>query len=61
MDGADIGRGAIVRRAIIDKHVVIPPGCHIGVDPEDDRVRGFTISEGGTVVIGKGDPVPMQS
>ena len=61
MDGADIGRGAIVRRAIIDKNVVIPPGCHVGVDTEDDRSRGFTISEGGTVVIGKGDPVPMQS
>ena len=61
MDGADIGRGSIVRRAIIDKNVVIPPGCHIGVDLEDDRSRGFTISEGGTVVIGKGDPVPMQS
>lgn len=61
MDGADIGRGAIVRRAIIDKNVVIPPGCHVGVDLEDDKIRGFTISEGGTVVIGKGDPVPMQS
>ena len=61
MDGADIGRGAIVRRAIIDKNVVIPPGCHIGVDPEDDRVRGFTVSDSGVVVIGKGDPVPMQS
>jgi len=61
LDGADIGRGAIVRRAIIDKNVVVPPGCHIGVDPEDDRARGFKISEGGVVVIGKGDPVPMQS
>ena len=61
MDGADIGRGSIVRRAIIDKNVVIPPGCHIGVDVADDKARGFTISEGGTVVIGKGDPVPMQS
>ena len=61
MDGADIGRGSIVRRAIIDKNAVIPPGCHIGVDVADDRARGFTISEGGIVVIGKGDPVPMQT
>jgi len=60
LDGADIGRGSIVRKAIIDKGVVVPPGCQIGVDIADDRARGFTISDNGVVVIGKGDPVPMQ-
>lgn len=60
LDGADIGRNSIVRRAIIDKGVVIPPNCHIGVDIADDRARGFTISDNGIVVIGKGDPVPLQ-
>jgi glucose-1-phosphate adenylyltransferase len=59
-DGVDVGRGSIVRRAIIDKNVVIPPECHIGVDIADDRARGFTISENGIVVIGKGDPVELQ-
>jgi len=59
MHGVEIGRHAIVRRAILDKGVQVPPGARIGVDPEEDRRRGFTISEGGVVVIGKGDPVPV--
>ena len=58
MAGVDIGRGAVVRRAIIDKNVRVPPGAQIGVDLEVDRRRGFTVSESGVVVIGKGDPVP---
>lgn len=61
LDGVDLGRGAIVRRAIIDKNVVIPPGCQIGVDIADDRARGLTISDNGVVVVGKGDPVPTQA
>jgi glucose-1-phosphate adenylyltransferase len=57
LDGVDIGRHARVRRAIIDKHVHIPPGTEIGFDPEQDRARGFTVSEGGVVVIAKADGV----
>jgi len=55
--GIDVGRGAVIRRAIIDKNVKIPPGCTIGVDHDLDRRRGFTISEGGVVVVGKGDTI----
>jgi glucose-1-phosphate adenylyltransferase len=55
--GVDIGRGATIRRAIIDKHVEIPAGYEIGVNPEHDRER-FTVSPGGVVVIGKGDKLP---
>jgi glucose-1-phosphate adenylyltransferase len=58
MSGVDVGAHAIVRRAIIDKNVRVPPGCKIGVDVEHDRQRGFTISENGVVVIGKGDVIP---
>ena len=58
LDGVDVGRDAIVRRAIIDKNVKIPPGARIGVNLEEDRARGFTISEGGVVVLGKGEVVP---
>ena len=54
-----IGADAVVRRAILDKNVVIPDGARIGVDVEEDRRRGFTISDAGLVVIGKGDPVPV--
>jgi glucose-1-phosphate adenylyltransferase len=56
MHGVDVGRGAIVRNAIIDKHVQIPEGARIGVDPEADRER-FAVSQGGVVVLGKGEKV----
>jgi glucose-1-phosphate adenylyltransferase len=37
--------------------VHIPPGTQIGFDPDHDRARGFTVSEGGVVVIAKADGV----
>ena len=56
LHGVDVGRGAVIRRAIIDKNVRIPAGTRIGVDPEHDRAR-FHVSDEGIVVIGKGDEV----
>jgi glucose-1-phosphate adenylyltransferase len=56
MNGADVGRNAVVRRAILDKDVRIAPGAEIGVDQEADRER-FTVSAGGVVVIPKGEVV----
>jgi len=56
-EGVDIGRHARVRRAIIDKEVRIPPGAYIGFDPEQDRARGFTVTEKGVTVIAKADVV----
>ena len=56
-DGVDIGRHAKVRKAIIDKGVHIPPGIEIGYDHDHDRARGFTVSEGGVIVIAKADGV----
>jgi glucose-1-phosphate adenylyltransferase len=58
LHGVDVGRGAVLRRAIIDKGVLVPPGTTIGVDHDADRARGFHISEGGIVVLGKGQVVP---
>lgn len=52
-DFVNVGRHARIRRAIIDKGVNIPPGTEIGFDHEEDRRRGFTVSENGIVVIGK--------
>jgi glucose-1-phosphate adenylyltransferase len=52
MDDVRIGRGALIRNAIIDKSVEVPPGARIGVDLALDRER-FTVSDGGITVIGK--------
>ena len=57
MDKVSVGAGAVVRRAIIDKNVKIPAGATIGVDPELDRARGFTITESGLTVLSKGEIV----
>ena len=43
----------IIRKAILDKSVVVEPGAQIGVDLERDRQR-FTVSDGGIVIVGKG-------
>jgi glucose-1-phosphate adenylyltransferase len=53
MDGVHIGEGAYVRRAILDKHVVVPPWARIGVDAAADR-QHYHVSEGGVTVLGKG-------
>ena len=58
MHNVDIGRRAVVRNAIIDKNVRVPPGVRIGVDADEDRARGFAVTEGGIVVIGKNDVIP---
>ena len=57
LDNVTIGRGAVIRNAIIDKNVVVPDGALIGVDHADDKRRGFVVSEGGITVIGKGQVV----
>jgi glucose-1-phosphate adenylyltransferase len=56
MHGAQIGRKAVVKRAILDKEVVVGEGVEIGVDEAADRER-FHVSEGGIVVIPKGQRV----
>lgn len=51
--GVEVGRDAVVRRAIVDKNVRFEPGAQVGVDAEADRER-FAVSANGVVVIGKG-------
>lgn len=57
LDDVQIGRRAKVKRAIIDKGTIIPEGAEIGFDLELERKRGFTVSEGGVVVIAKAEGV----
>ena len=54
MDGVSVGRHSQIHRAIIDKNVVVPPRTQIGLDPEEDRARGWVVTESGITVIGKG-------
>ncbi len=50
MEGVDVGRKCMLRRAIIDKGVKIPPNTIIGYDLEEDR-RRFDVSPDGVVVV----------
>jgi len=53
-DRVRIGPNAVVRRAILDKDVVIAEGATVGVNHADDRARGFTVTDSGITVVGKG-------
>jgi glucose-1-phosphate adenylyltransferase len=57
LDNVEVHRHAQVRRAIIDKNVVVPEGAQIGIDHEHDRARGFHVTDTGIVVVGKGQTV----
>lgn len=54
LDGVQIGRDATIRRAILDKNVVITDGAAVGVDKERDLARGFTVTDSGITVVPKG-------
>ncbi len=59
LDNVDVGRHAVIRRAIIDKDVVIPEGASVGVDIERDLARGFVVTESGITIVGKGQRVEV--
>jgi len=59
MDGVQIGRGAVVHNAILDKMVVVELGASVGVDVDRDRERGLTVTANGVVVAGKGLVIPV--
>jgi len=50
MQGVRVGRHVRIRRAIIDRDVLIPRGALNGYDAEEDR-RRHTVTEGGIVVV----------
>ncbi|HEX6075209.1 MAG TPA: glucose-1-phosphate adenylyltransferase [Micromonosporaceae bacterium] len=56
MSGARVGRGAVVRNAILDKNICVPDGERIGVDLDHDREH-HRVTDSGIVVLGKNEPV----
>lgn len=46
----DIGRHAVLKRCVVDKHCRIPEGTVIGENPEEDRKRFFVSPKGITLV-----------
>jgi glucose-1-phosphate adenylyltransferase len=54
LDNVRVEAGAVVEHAILDKNVVVRSGASVGVSPERDAERGFTVSSGGVTVVGKG-------
>ncbi|BCW54602.1 MULTISPECIES: glucose-1-phosphate adenylyltransferase [unclassified Arthrobacter] len=58
MDKVQVGEGAVINRAILDKNVKVPAGAAIGLDPDLDRARGFKVTDSGITVLAKGQEVP---
>ncbi|MEM9366447.1 MAG: glucose-1-phosphate adenylyltransferase [Planctomycetota bacterium] len=61
-DEVNVGRHSRIRRAIIDKGVVIPPETDIGYDLQLDAQRGLTVTDSGLVVIARDEQIrPVES
>lgn len=52
-ENVSVGRYARIKRAIIDKNLVIPEKMVIGYDHKEDLRNGHTITESGIVVVSK--------
>lgn len=50
MSGVRVGKGAKLKRVIVDKWTEIPPGTEIGFNLEEDAEK-FKVSEGGVVAV----------
>lgn len=53
LDNVVVGRQCRIKKAIIDKHNVIPPNTEIGYNPREDR-KSFPVTSRGIVVVPKG-------
>lgn len=50
-ENVTIGRYAKIRKTIIDKNIIIPDNAIIGYDHEEDKRKGYTVTESGIVVV----------
>jgi glucose-1-phosphate adenylyltransferase len=53
--GVNVGRYSRLRRCIVERGVHIPENTQIGYDLEQDRKRGFIVTDSGLVVVGRPD------
>lgn len=52
-ENVTVGRHVTIKRAIIDKDIVIHDHTQIGIDHAEDLRRGYTVTESGIVVVSK--------
>jgi glucose-1-phosphate adenylyltransferase len=50
LPNVQVGEGAVLRRAVVDKYCRIPPGLVVGIDGQADR-RRFHVTDGGVTLI----------
>lgn len=50
-ENVTVGRHVKMRKAIIDKNLIIPDGETIGYDLDADRKKGYTVTNSGIVVV----------
>jgi len=46
----EVGRGAILKRVVVDQGTRIPPGLAAGIDPDEDRKRFHVTDKGVTLI-----------
>jgi glucose-1-phosphate adenylyltransferase len=46
-----VGRSCKLRKAIIDRGTILPKGTEIGIDVEQDRARGFRVTDNGITLV----------
>ena len=50
LPNVDIGRGVVLKRAVVDQHCRLPEGLIAGVDPAEDRKRFHVAAKGVTLI-----------
>ncbi len=61
MPGVEVGRYSRIRRTILDTGVHLPESSIVGFDLEEDRARGYYVTDSGIVVVpATVQPVPHE-
>jgi glucose-1-phosphate adenylyltransferase len=54
LPSVEVGKHCKIRKAIIDRGCSIPDGMVIGYDHDQDRERGFRVTDKGVVLVTRG-------